>query len=105
MAKTRSRSQSKIGIRIDDELATRVLTRAAKLAKSDSALPAQWLEIAKATGDSPRRVDTVVLGCALLARACDERADLFVVKLGVSTTGYDMRGLAERVLLPLKFEY
>ncbi len=75
------------------------------IAQSDLPVSAYWSELTREVGRSPRGGDTVVLGCALLAKACDSRIDPFVVKLGVSERGYHMRGIGDNVLAPARDRY
>ncbi|GAA2510001.1 hypothetical protein GCM10010201_00750 [Pilimelia columellifera subsp. columellifera] len=75
------------------------------IAQSDLPVPDRWSELARNVGHSTRGGDTVVLGCALLAKACDRRIDPFVVKLGVTERGYHMRGIGDHVLAPARNHY
>lgn len=95
----------KIGIRISAALADQRFGEALAIAQSNVTVPEQWSELTRVVGESPRGGDTVVLGCALLAKACDSRIDPYVVKLGETERGYNMRGIGDSVLAPARDRY
>ncbi|MEV4117845.1 restriction endonuclease, SacI family [Micromonospora sp. NPDC049645] len=95
----------KIGISISIPLAEQRFEEAMAIAQSDFPVPEQWSTLSRQVGESTRGGDTVVLGCALLAKACDSRIDPFVVKLGETERGYHMRGIADHVLAPARDRY
>ncbi|SCG69573.1 restriction endonuclease, SacI family [Micromonospora zamorensis] len=94
-----------IGVVIDYVAAERRLIEAVEIARSGCELPQEWLDAAAVIGKSTRKTDSVVLGCALLAKAYSSQIDPYVVRHGVTDRGYNMRNLAEYVLAPCGEEY
>ncbi|MFG3681817.1 restriction endonuclease, SacI family [Micromonospora chalcea] len=95
----------KIGISISIPFAEQRFEEAMAIVQSDLSVPEHWSELTRKVGYSTRGSDSVVLGCALLAKACDRRIDPFVVKLDVTERGYHMRGIADHVLAPARDRY
>ncbi|MGC4764738.1 restriction endonuclease, SacI family [Micromonospora sp. DT46] len=93
------------GIVIDWAAAERRLIEAVEISRSARRLPQEWLDAAAIIGRSKRKTDSVVLGCALLAKAYSSQIDPYVVRHGVTERGYKMRSLAEYVLAPCGEKY
>ncbi|MFC5941160.1 restriction endonuclease, SacI family [Micromonospora harpali] len=94
-----------VGIHIDYLKAQAVLERAVAVAESRVDLPRRWVRHVKEVGESPRITDAALLGCSLLAKACDGRVNPLVVRLDVDDRGYHARGLADNVLAPARRRY
>jgi hypothetical protein len=86
---------------VNRKVAAERFNAALKLARSDTRLPAEWLERARKVSEAPSKTFIVMLGTALLAKATDAKIDPFALKAGASERGYSARGLCTGVLVPL----
>jgi hypothetical protein len=91
-------------IQLDADISRERFARALALARSDAALPAEWIERAQKVGQSPSKTFIAMLGTALLAKATDSRVDPFALKTRKHRTAYSARSLCKDVLVPCAVE-
>jgi hypothetical protein len=84
-----------MGITLSSKALEAKLEAAARLAESDHALPAEWIERTEHISDCPSQTYVAALGVALLAKATDPEVDSLTVKASVSPRAYSMRGAAK----------
>jgi len=89
-----------MGITVDRRTAEGVFQQALRLARSDVALPAEWIERTDRVAASTNKTFTPALGTALLAKATDRHVDAFSLREGGSHKSYSARSLAKNVLVP-----
>lgn len=89
-----------MGITIDRRAAEEVFQQALRLARSDAALPEEWIERTARIANAKSQTLTPALGTALLAKATDRRVDALSLQTGSSHKSYSARGLATGVLVP-----
>jgi hypothetical protein len=86
-----------MGITLSSKALETKLEAAVRLAESDEALPAEWIDRTEYISDCPSQTYVAALGVALLAKATNPEVDSLTVKASVSPRAYSMRGAA-RVL-------
>ncbi len=89
-----------MGITIGRHVAEEVFQRALLLARSETALPPEWIERTDKVAASGNKTFTPVLGTALLAKATDRRIDAFSLREDASHKSYSARSLAKDVFVP-----
>jgi hypothetical protein len=89
-----------MGITIDRRAAEEVFQQALRLARSDAALPEEWIERTDRVVASGNKTFTPALGTALLAKATDRHIDAFSLREDGSHKSYSARSLAKDVLVP-----
>ncbi len=87
-------------IQLDYDISRERFERALALARSEVALPAEWLERTRKVGQSPSKTFIAMLGTALLAKATDSSVDPFALKTRQHRTAYSARSLCKDVLVP-----
>lgn len=75
-------------------------SQALVLARSDTALPGEWLERTRRVAQARSKTFTPVLGNALLAKATDRFVDAFSLREGESHKSFSARSFAKDVLVP-----
>ncbi len=89
-----------MGITLDKRLATEKFAQALVLARSETALPQEWLDRTRKIGEARNKTFTPVLGTALLAKATERFVDAFSLRESESHKSYSARSLAKDVLVP-----
>ncbi len=89
-----------VGLTIDKQAATIKFGQALVLARSDMALPDEWMERTREIARAQNKTFTPVLGTALLAKSTERFVDAFSLREGESHKSYSARSLAKEVLVP-----
>ena len=89
-----------MGLSIDKKIARRRLQEALVIARSDAALPQEWVERTERIGSFQYKTCLVALGTALLATATDDTVDALTLKSRAGNKAYSARTLAHEVLVP-----
>ncbi|MBJ7601691.1 MAG: restriction endonuclease, SacI family [Candidatus Dormibacteraeota bacterium] len=89
-----------MAIKLDYNQARKRFTQALETARSEEALPVEWVEHARRIGQSPSKTYIAMIATALLAKATDPRVDPFSLKVRNYETAYSARALCKDVLVP-----
>jgi hypothetical protein len=87
-----------VGLKIDKGAAVARFSEALELARSNSTLPANWLEHTTRLHSASKSF-TPMLGTALLAKSVNHQVDAFALQASASHKGYSARSLAKDVLV------
>jgi len=91
-------------IKLDTNVSRERFLQALALARSNLALPSEWVERTQKVGQSPSKTFIAMLGTALLAKATDSRVDPFALKTRNHRSAYSARSLCKDVLVPCAVE-
>jgi hypothetical protein len=97
-----------VPITLNRDRAFAVLRRGIELARSDARLPVEWTAHARTIYKLDGMTWTPAFGTILLAKAVDERVDVFSLKANTtppSPFSYSARGLCHDVLVPSAIEH
>jgi hypothetical protein len=87
-------------IQLDYDVSRERFQEALTLARSDVALPTEWLERTRKISRARSKTFVAMLGTALLAKATDRKIDPFSLKTRKHRSAYSARTLCEDVLVP-----
>jgi len=94
-----------MALKIDKKRARARLELALDLARSEAALPSDWLKRTERVAQFNEKTCLVVLGTALLATATSDSVDALTLKARAGNRAYSARGLAHDVLVPASIDY
>ena len=89
-----------MGITIKRKDAEDIFLRALQLARSERALPKEWIDQTNNVAAAESKTFTAVLGTALLAKATDRHIHTLALREDAGHKGWSARSLAKEVLVP-----